>query len=375
MSVAQLRLTPVSRLEAFAAMGPGADLLSLLCRSAEGRALHALGPPTSVLPALSRSSLAWPAERRLTSGRAHHLDVAQCPRSVCLVGDCAVVVDSTLRGLVVLDAATCSVMGTLQAPEWVLPRHAVCVPGTGELVISDAGAQALWVLPSIWHAGPGQRIDVVGSPAGVAVAVTPCPERRPVLVMANSSAHHVATRELRPHAPWHVIGGPTTEADEPGCFVEPVGVAVTPGNDVVVTENGTGRVQVLSLTGAVLACLDPRYWSGVGALGKWLPSVAVCPRTGCLLVADVEFSRVVVLRYVATLGHLASDAMSSATGSCGGLVEATCWGGLPGPRHTAATPAPTPLIPFQFPWGVACGVDGRIWVADSGAAHSLFVLE
>ncbi len=113
-----------------------------------------------------------------------------------------------------------------------------------------------------------------------------------MVVVADMNNHRLALWRLGDGTVWKHLG---SEGTEPGQFTYPSAVAVTGTGALVVTD--WGRVQVLTVDGAVLSVLDPTAMAGVGRLGTFLPGVAVCVGTNEIVVTDYDKDRAVALTW------------------------------------------------------------------------------
>ena len=113
-----------------------------------------------------------------------------------------------------------------------------------------------------------------------------------VLLIADYGNNRVALWRLRNGTLWKHLG---SEGSAQVQFVNPQAVAVTALGALVVTDEN--RVQVLTLTGAVVCVLDPTAVAGMGRLGSEFFGAAVCPCTGDIFVTDYKEDRLVAIEW------------------------------------------------------------------------------
>ena len=113
-----------------------------------------------------------------------------------------------------------------------------------------------------------------------------------MVVVVDGNNHRLALWRLVDDTVWRHLG---THGTAPGQFTYPNAVALTGSGDLVVTDQG--RVQVLSVDGAVLSVLDSTMVTDVGQLGEVLLGVAVCSGTDEIFVTDRQNHRIIALTW------------------------------------------------------------------------------
>ncbi len=191
-------------------------------------------------------------------------------------------------------------------------------------------------------------------------------------MVVDSGNHRLAFWRLRDGTVWRHIG---SFGNEPGQFIFPCAIASTSSGALVVTDQH--RVQVLTLEGAVLCVLDPTDVASVGRLSRFLPGVAVCPRTDEILVSDYINHRIVAMTWSVTTRVRVFESMFM---FCGVIFKYQCISRLKimfiNLRYQIGLSAlvearvlgneGVQLGSLRRPYGIVMTRTGAVWVADQG---------
>jgi hypothetical protein len=222
------------------------------------------------------------------------------------------VADSLNACVVVVDAILIEgrLVRTLQGPADTLqaPCGVAMVPRTGQVLVVDyrrhlvvvfAGVDDDTVVRTLGD-GRGSGPRQLNGPQGIAVLDEGDAADRPVAVIADTSNDRLSLFRVDDDTLLRHVG---SEGAAPGQFlgassVSAVSSEVTGSGEawLVVGDSGNGRVQVLTLQGAVVRVLKPD--DGIGSLGDSLFGVTVCVATREVLVTDPKSHRVVSWRLV-----------------------------------------------------------------------------